>query len=296
MTMTDIPVDLRAEALLNYLPKGGRTLRVCGSHKRNAYEDLASLSEEEEDGGRATVVAVARNGLYDLLPECLFHPVDRFENLPANDYKERFRDEYDSQRAEEADARRFFELFDRCLMELGCVVAAAKDRCADNSALTDIICGTMPKAYCGNRFVERAREFLPYCKSLRGNYPLLTLMLRKVLFDEGITLVASQAVTAHCDRQPGYDCRLDGAVLDDTYLGNSYDEPVATYTVGYWSDDECSADFLRFTDELKVFESFVNDYFVGIEERVSFRVGTTALPVRLADDVYHNYLGYNTNL
>lgn len=102
--LTDLPADISAEALLNYLSSGGRTVKLCGSHKRNAYEDIGSVTED--DDGRVTV-SVVRNGMYDILPECLFHPVDRYENILANEYRERFAEECERQQGEETAARTF---------------------------------------------------------------------------------------------------------------------------------------------------------------------------------------------
>ena len=59
---------------------------------------------------------------------------------------------------------------------------------------------------------------------------------------------------------------------------------------------KCDDSFLSFVSEMNVFEKFINDYFVSVEAMIRFNISTIALPTRLTDDLYYNYLGYNTNL
>lgn len=287
-----LPADISTEALLNYLPRSRRRPELAGPHKRNAYADLASVATEEGADG-ITTVAVARAGMYDILPECLFHPVDRYENLPANNYEERFAEEYEQQIAEEADARRFFAPFDSFVLELGCAVARIKDSYADNGAIAGILADSLPEQMRANRFVARALQFLPVCSRMRGDKALIALMLRKVLSDEGLRIEARNVHCLHCDELPRYGCHLDDE--GDTYLGNEYEQAATVYSIPYWSEDECGDGFLTFVSEMAVLERFVSDFFTGVEEQVRFVVATDAPPAVLADDA-RNYLDYNTNL
>lgn len=54
--------------------------------------------------------------------------------------------------------------------------------------------------------------------------------------------------------------------------------------------------FAMFLEEMKVYERFVNDFFVSICFRLQFDIETEAWPVRLSDEMCYNYLGHNTNL
>ncbi len=290
----NIPSDIRAEIVSNYLERIRKDFIFLGSHKRNAYEDILSISQDED----VVKIELSRQGLYDILPEALFHPIDRFDNIPANEYKERFGEEVERQRIEESNARSFFSLYDKFIFDLSSVVARLKDgKFCNNSVLSDIICDTLPDKYKSNRFVARTIEFTPRCQSMRGNTTLITLMIRKVLADEGLKLVMNSKPTSFEDKSPRYNCRLQqGEDFSELYLGNCYDENVLCYNIQYWNDDFCDESFLRFVDEIKVFESFINDFFMGIETSVHFDISAQALPVRLSDEMCYNYLNYNTNL
>ncbi len=290
-----IPADIRAEALMAYIPPEARKVEACGMHKRNTYRDI--LDAVDDPSGK-TVISVSRKGLYDVLPEGLFHQLDRFDNLPANEYKERFDEECRLQQEEEVNARRFFSPFDCALLELGAAVwGMRQERYSGHGVLSGIILDSLAAECEANRFVRRAREFVPACAAIRGDRTLISMMLRKVLSDEGIRVRASSVASVFSDSGPRYVCSLDsGGEGDDVYLGNEYGEEEQVYAASYWNEDECGPDFLEFVSELRVFEGFVNDFFMGIGTCIRFVIETDALPLRLSDEVCFNYLEYNTNI
>lgn len=291
-----LPSDLRAEILLNSIPSHNRHVEICGSHRRNAYQDILEFGRN--DKGKYEI-AICKNGLYDILPEAMFHPVDRFGNIPADEYRERFRAEYEKEQEEEANARRFFKPFDEFLLGVGCCVAESAERnYAHNEVLVDMICDTMPEEWRENRFVKATLPFVPMCRNIRGDKTLIALLLRKVLFEEGLRIEERQYTEHIRDNEPRYGCRLDDRVseLEDIYLGNEFDEEVSTYTVHYWNGGECDERFLTFIAEMEVYEKFLNEYFVGIESKLRFDITTDAPAIRLSDENSCDYLNYNTNL
>ena len=89
-----LPDDINIEDILSYLPKESYRVSVNGLHKRNSYKDIINY-EETPDG--KTEFHVGRNGLYNSLPEYMFHPINRFDNIPERERKERFAEEYAKQ-------------------------------------------------------------------------------------------------------------------------------------------------------------------------------------------------------
>lgn len=290
----NFPSDIRAEIVGNYFEGLNKEIAFLGSHKRNAYEDILSLSNDD-DGVK---IELSRPGLYDILPEALFHPIDRFDSIPPNEYKERFSEEVERQRMEESSARAFFSLFESFIFDLSSIVASFKDsEYNDCKVLTDIICDSLPEIYKSNRFVCRAKKFTVRSNCIRGNKTLVSLMIRKIMADEGLKLVEICNPEIFEDNNPRYNCCLrDDDEYSDLYLGNIFEEDVLRYEVQFWNDDFCDESFLRFVDDIKVFEDFINDWFIGIEASVRFHISTQTFPVRLSDDLCHNYLNYNTNL
>lgn len=293
--MISVPLDIKAETLLSYLPRNKRTIELKGSHKRNAYEDIADINVDERG---IFNIGLSRNGIYDILPECLFHPIDRFDNIPANEYKERFKEECEQQQIEEDNARKFFQPFDNVLMELSSIITESKNNETYTRMLEDIVCDNLSDIYRNNRFVKSAKEYMPMCRNIRGNKSLLSLMIRHILFDEDISIYESNIHNQIKDTMPRYNSRLDDEVSADNefFLGNEFYEDSIVYNVQYWNKNECGQKFLSFINDMKVFEDFLNEYFIGIESSLKFNISTTALPVRLSDDVFYTFLDYNTNI
>ena len=247
-----LPPDLNVEELLLFLRNSHCKISFDGPHKRNAYNDITGI----EENGDKLMVHVGRNSLYDSLPEYLFHPINRFDNLPAGEEKTRFVDECQKQEEEPDD-------------------------------LTE-----MQRA---NRYIRRTLPFLPVCRHVRGNRTLLTLMLRKVLSDDGIRIESTSGGIIFNDENPRYEDCVGGG-LSDLYAGNVYEEDVLTYVIHYWSDERCDASFHTFLDEMEVFRQFIQDFFISVEEQICFDITNNAGLLRLSDTVVYNYLNYNTNL
>ena len=289
-----IPDDINIEDVLSYLPKDSYRISISGLHKRNSYKDIISY-EETSDG--KTEFHVGRNGLYNSLPEYMFHPINRFDNIPERERKEKFAEEYAKQELEKENAHKFFSPIDVLLLDLKTKV---KDKInqltSDNIIIQDIIGDTLTENVKSNRFIKRTIPFLPNCKRIRGNRTLITLMLRKVLFEEGLSLKKENIVSEQLDKEPQYNNTIEDYQIESLYLGNKFSENITTYTINYWSDEECSENFNLFLEELETYRQFIKDYFLSIEDDLCFHICSDYPTLILSDNIIYNYLNYNTNL
>ncbi len=289
----NLPDDLNVELLFSFFPKGHCKASFKGLHKRNAYSDIIDIEQGDKD---TLLVDIGRNSLYDALPEYMFHPIDRFNELPKLDEKERFAEEYEKQENEKENARRFFAPIDTLLFKLRMDV---RERllpyCESNKALIGIIADEMSREQKDNRFIRQVVPFLPSCKNIRGNKTLITLLLRKVFIEEGLRIDAHQASLEFTDGSPRYDYTL-GSSLGDCYVGNTYNVPTCVYDIHYWSEDECNENFLSFVNEVDQLRLFIQDYFMSVDEVLIFNISHDGAPLRLNDEIIFNYLNYNTNI
>jgi hypothetical protein len=289
-----LPDDINIEDILSYLPKESYRVSVNGLHKRNSYKDIINY-EETPDG--KTDFHVGRNGLYNSLPEYMFHPINRFDNIPERERKERFAEEYAKQELEKENAHKFFSPIDVLLLDLKTKVKEKINQLSsDNIFIQNIIGDTLTEKEKSNRFIQRTIPFLPNCKRIRGNKTLITFMLRKVLFEEGLSLNKENIVSEIHDKEPQYNSKIEDFQLNSMYLGNEFSENIMTFTINYWSDEECSEHFNLFLEELETYRLFIKDYFFSIEDELCFHINSDYPTLRLADDIIYNYLNYNTNL
>lgn len=289
-----LPDDINIEDILSYLPKESYRVSVNGLHKRNSYKDIINY-EETPDG--KTEFHVGRNGLYNSLPEYMFHPINRFDNIPERERKERFAEEYAKQELEKENAHKFFSPIDVLLLDLKTKVKEKINQLSSgNIFIQNIIGDTLTEKEKSNRFIQRTIPFLPNCKRIRGNKTLITFMLRKVLFKEGLSLNKENIVSEIHDKEPQYNSKIEDFQLNSMYLGNEFSENIMTFTINYWSDEECSEHFNLFLEELETYRLFIKDYFFSIEDELCFHINSDYPTLRLADDIIYNYLNYNTNL
>ena len=288
----NIPEDINVELLLSYFPKGSCKVAFKGLHKRNTYRDIVEIEKRDED---TLLISIARNSLYNSLPEYLFHSVDRFNNITKSREKRRFTEEYRNQCQEIENAYKFFAPIDLLLLRLRVMVREHLNEYVEqNIVLIDIICDNLSEEQKSNRFIKHTLNFIPSCKDIRGDKTLLTFMLRKIFMEEGLQIETQCEAQTYTDEIPRYAERLD-AVLEETYLGNVFEEETTIYQIHYWSDDECNDKFADFVKEIEVFQQFIQDWFISVEETLRFDICKDPAPIILSDDNY-NYLNYNATL
>lgn len=293
MLPKNLPEDIHVELLLSYFPEGSCKVSFKGLHKRNAYKDITEM-EERRDG--VLMLGIGRNSLYNSLPEFMFHSVDRFDNIPKSEEKERFAEEYQKQEQEKENAYKFFAPIDLLLLKLRVKVREILNNYAvNNKVLIDIIGDGLSAEQKSNRFIRHALHFIPSCKTIRGDKTLLTFMLRKIFMEEGLKIEKHDEIITYTDEKPRYADGID-ATLEDCYVGNVFDQRTTVYDIHYWSEDDCNEHFLQFIEDLDLFQHFIQDFFISIEETLRFNICKDDAPLRLSDDMVYNYLNFNTNL
>ena len=291
MAIKNLPTDINAEVLLEYYPKETFDVELKGLHKRNAYMDILNL----EDKGERMQLSLGRNSLYNSLPEFLFHPIDRFD-LPQHNQKERFAEEYANQEQEKENAYKFFAPIDLALLHQR--VRARhhiNSLTSGNKVLIDIISDCLSEKQKNNRFIKNSLEYLPYCKIIRGDRTLITMMLRKILTEEGIVVDINNNNKTFVDSAPRYKTEVDSD-LSSLYVGAEFEQETLCYNVHYWNDEECNENFHSFLDDIEEYRIFVQDFFLSVESILEFNVCHDVPALRLSDTTIYNYLNYNTNI
>lgn len=292
MKPTNIPQDISAETLLGYYPLGTFAVKFRGLHKRNSYQDILDIEQEQ---GKMSL-SIGRNSIYNSLPEYIFHSIDRFDNIPQHDKKEKFAEEYAKQEREKENAYKYFSPIDTLLLLLNVQVKETLRKYVEsNIVIQDIILDNLSEEQKNNRFIKNTIPYITSCKTLRGNRTLLTLLLRKIFMDEGISICTKRKQTEFTDEHPKYDVSVD-APIGAVYVGNTFYETTMTYTVFYWSDENCDSDFPVFLQEIEIYRQFVQDYFLSVDSLLVFDITKDAPPLRISDTTIYNYLNFNTNI
>ena len=113
--------------------------------------------------------------------------------------------------------------------------------------------------------------------------------------DEGLRVDVRHVTELMKDEHPRYADSVD-MELGEGYVGNQYYEPLTIYEINYWSENECSDNFMKFVSEMDELRQFLQDWFVAVDEELRFDISHDEVPLRLSDEVFRNYLNYNTNI
>lgn len=288
-----LPKDINAELLLSYYPEGHCKVSFSGLHKRNTYNDIVDMERLYDD---TIHVTLSRNSLYNSLPEYMFHPIDRFDNVPGKDEKEHFNEQLAEQTEEIANAYKFFSPIDILLFRLRSQVRERIETYAKEDVMMQQILGDqITPEQRANRFISQMIPFLPQCRRLRGNKTLLTLMLRKIFLEEGLHIRLAQNNQMRTDEQPRYADSV-GMELGEGFAGNIYPETVMTYIINHWSEPESETreTFFHFLEEIEELRQFIQDYFLSVETELHFDIFKDGSSVMLSSP--DSLLNYNTSL
>lgn len=292
MIPSNIPTDLNAEVLLDYYHERNIKIEFEGTHKRNAYQDILNIDERNNE----MILSLGRNSLYNSLPEYMFHPTNRFDNIPQYDPKNLFKEELIKQEKEKENAIQLFAPIDNLLIKLRLFVRETLDYyTTENKIIQDIICDNLTETQSHNQYIKKTIPFIPYCNFMRGDRTLLTFLLRKVLEDEEKVIEIKQDRLFVVDDNPQYNNCVNDE-LDSLYVGNSFYENTYTYKIQYWSEEHCNEKFNDFVQEITDYGLFIQDFFLPIDAILTLEITTKADQLILSDENTYNYLNYNTYL
>jgi hypothetical protein len=186
-TINTLLFDLRAEYLVSCLLAGEVSQKDIlaifdGPLKRKWSADV-SYSEVEsfEDGKDTLSIHLNRAGIYDSLPEALFHLLNDNRNAKGEDMaKESMR-----LKAEEKQARSFFRPFETEIF-LQNVSVAYKESQEFQSLYSDLVNSLVPGFWkidekIPSKYASEIIRFLPFAHKLTGNYDLTAQCLEQIL-------------------------------------------------------------------------------------------------------------------
>lgn len=291
--INNIPQDINAELIFDWLHDNSFKIALNGQHKRNAYNDLVEIEHRPDD---TLVFHLGRNGLYHSLPEYLFHPLDRFNNLSEGDNKEIFSEEIRKQEIEKENAVKFFEPIDLLLMIYKVRARRSlRNVTEENSLMIDILSDHLTDSQKRNRFIIKTLPFLSFCRNIRGNKTLLSLMLRKVFIEEGLKIDVVKDTLRWEDENPHYSDSL-GEELGISFVGNVFDEDVYLFHIDY-IPETIDAKFPSFLNEIEEYRLFISEFFISVEQILLFSIkGMDTDTIILGEEESYNYLNYNTTL
>ncbi|MCD4730809.1 MAG: hypothetical protein K8R74_09435 [Bacteroidales bacterium] len=297
--------DIKAEVLIGDLIDKGidvekMLVKSEGLFGRNYSKDVSDVFVDMVR--KIIVFHIARDGLYDVLPEGLFHPVSRYSNLDAEERKKEFK----IQKQEEANARKFFMPFDnelffqRVKLEIE-LLRLIRDPLTIFKRLY-FIDATIP-----DEFYRRFIAFLPFTNEVKGDIELTAFCLSEILGEEVTHKSFYLNTKNNISDLINYSSEENNLLGENFICGNNFQESILTWEFSIILENESRLIYYANLEKgfaNKLIEKYYN-FFVPVEIEVKTKyICKAGRPLILGDlkedDAEHKkpelYLGYNTTI
>lgn len=194
--INQLSFDLKAEMLVSVLMEeqsGIPEIRAVfeGQHKRVWSQDIdCATVNSQEKGDDILYIHLNRDGIYDLLPEALFHGMQPDEAESGEEMARESR----KLKAEEKEARLFFQPFENEIFLMGVQLSMMENHLYRN-IYNELFAGMIPQFWkikdgLPEKFVTKLKKLLPAAYLVCGDMELTSQCLEYVL-NEKVRVISS---------------------------------------------------------------------------------------------------------
>jgi hypothetical protein len=298
--------DLRAEYLIAGMLAGGIPVRDImvsfdGNLKRKWSSDISYAEVEKYENGEETInIHLNRSGIYDALPEALFHEFIDNRNATGEDMAK----ESMKLKAVEKDARLFFRPFENEIF-LHSVFVALKESQEFKSLYSGLLNGLISDFWQTDNipsgYSVTLCKYLPLTNKIAGDYEMTAQCLESIL-DEKVTISLSHDE----DITNSDDIDLNSATMK---LGNvrlGYDMIPGRKVTGFIGKlivtigPVMNTNIADFFDKgragllLKSFYSYFIPVELDVETKILPEESKRNFILGVGKEYENSYLGYNT--
>lgn len=282
-------IDVNSEGKVMY------TYDFKGVSERTALGDVLTITiKNKQNDNQCVTFSLKRDSLYHILPEYLFHPLDRY--LGADGDTEEFEKRYKEQEEQEKNALTYFRPFDRHFQEL---------RIKHQKWLNDnifngnqFISDYLTSGYKFNRFnpfIQAVYPCIPWLRNNRGNLDMIKVALGYAFIGKATiqrkwkkeNMPLSESVASNV-----------GGVIDNLFLGSTHRCGSYNWHVIYQTEIENEDSLDKLKRLVREFEVFFSDWFLSIEETLTVEFGDWKAKPELTIKNQENgiFLNYSTQL
>lgn len=299
--------DFKAEVVAAEIVEGGFPddqviILMFGALKRPYRKDIDAIDEEfsEYDHNHYLVIKTPKEGIYDMLPEGIFHSVSLHQS--STDHRQII-EMMKLHKVQERNARRFFMPFETAINHLRIQMALYENRLdkrSHYSELSDIFSGNWEifnylDAVQANLFVQ----ILPIIHDIRDNYPLaetvfeliLMLPLKITAARRKPTLLDNPIISMLGENGLGVDFTTGNVLFDD-------EDDEITINIGPLSKQQLNQ-FMPGTKQSKILESLC-DHLLPVHIDVTTELilldGDKACVLADGENIFNSTMGMSTYL
>lgn len=267
-----------------------------GVHDRTAKGDNLLISASTSTKRHQLKYSLKRDSLYHILPEYLFHPLDRYADTDGD--KEEFVKRRKAQKEIEADALEYFYPFDKEFQ----ILRRSFQQKLNNEILNNrlFIVDFITEGYKidkNNPFIKGAYPCIIWLRNNRGVKKLLEVAI-KYAFRDSLNSY-NMVLDEQSSEIDSGTCHitLDGEI-DELFCGLQYFYTEETINVKYQTEIVSESQIQKLKSEIYTFEEFFKEWFLTQNQTISVEFGDynkhPIMNVGTSNDDL--FLGYNTQL
>lgn len=302
--------DLKAEYLGACLLREGLSKRNIlaifdGDLKRRWSTDISNAEVEiAESENEVLCIHLNRSGIYDLLPESLFHSFSDNKNTSGHDMAR----ESIQLKAEEKRVRSFFQIFDNEIFLQRTQVALVESKILEN-IYSNFLNGLITRFWkiddkIPSKYIFKLVRFIPFAYEISGNNELTALCLENIL-EEKVTIEMTNKEKI-CDDSDNLFTEIKGGQLGKSKLGfNLIMGQNATGFIGRAIfkigplKSTAPKDFFVGASIYRLLQCFY-DYFIpaelDVETKLIIQEDKLSFSLSTDNESAISFLGYNTAL
>lgn len=267
-----------------------------GVHERTAKGDQVQISATTSTKRRLLKYAVKRDSLYHILPEYLFHPLDRYADTEGD--KGAFMQKRAVQQQVEKDALEFFLPFDVIFQRLRTRFQHKlnDEVVSHNTFIADFIVGGH-EVNLQNEFILRCLPCIGWLRAHRGNRKMEEVVLKYAFHGEIVSFYRAIKDVWQTIDSSSVHMSLDGT-LDDLFVGNWFCTSVYTIEARFQTAITSESHIQKLISDLAEFEDFFQKWFLPISSRLHIDFGDfKKVPILCVGTPDNDlFLNYNTQL
>lgn len=266
----------------------------CGTHERTAKGDEMTISVSSSSRSNAVTYRLKRDSLYHILPEYLFHPLDRYANCDGD--KDAFLEERTAQKEIERDALEYFHPFDTILTHL-------RVRFQDylNSYILDnehFIIDFITENESINKNNTYIKSILPHILLLRANRgsKALIKLIIETAFGSGLVDFSCRNVEIPVEiDSTSSHITLDGEI-DDLFCGETIMDWIEVFEIKYQLELNTQEVIEHTSNDIDDFIKFVNKWFLSGSQKINVVFGDFSKEPIINESLTEGglFLNYNT--
>lgn len=266
-----------------------------GVSERTALGDVLTTSIKNKQNSNPSVTfSLKRDSLYHILPEYLFHPLDRY--LGADGDTEEFEKRYKEQEEQEKNALTYFRPFDRHFQVLRTEYQKwLNDHIFNGNQFISDYLTSGYKFNRSNPFIQAVYPCIPWLRDNRGNPDMIKVALSYAFMGKAtiqrkwkdVNMPLSDSVPSNV-----------GGLIDNLFLGSTHSCGSYNWHVIYQTEIEDEDSLEKLKRLVREFEDFFPDWFLSIEETLTIEFGDWTAKPELTIKNQENgiFLNYSTQL